>query len=709
MSSRKQPIQLFGLALFACLLSGALAEEAAAQSTWQKMKMNILQQQCQQGLQKACQGLADMKQKLSQQNSATQPPVQQPGQAGLQPQNSGAPQQVGHGGDQSGAIHPPNGTKVEETIMAPLSNGAKFFISPHGVHVATFENGGSRAVIYYDGVPGPKFDEILGGSSNLPGEIRVAFSPDGKRYAYCGRLGDEMVVMVDGKEFLRTSESRLGRFDGNSCQLGFTSNSQHVYISIDVQTSQSTGGSFTRFIFDGKAAPPSASGLGTNGVLATIRNVAFSPDGNHYAVVVTDPADEHKWALVVDGKVAPYLGGDPQWTADSQHLYTTTRMPAPGGRGMVTEVLLDGRLFLRADDLRLHVAPAGNMTVAEVDAGSSTPTPVEFLVVDGKKVPASEIVHQRGAQIDQITFSTDGKHYAARYTTTQNRQYLFVDGKRAQEYQSVDHILFTSDSSRVTYTAFSNGKPYAIIGDEESDACLPEPTPPVLDSHGALVIAPTGGRAGGICGLNGGEAPTMYLDGKMLRLPEGVRNATDLRFSPDGRHYAYRASFQGGGQRLVVDGVVQMNSNLGTPGMARTAHYVFSPDSQHVAVDSWSPTDTGQFASGLFLDGKYIQGVANPGMKRLEFTADSKHIVWAQGVQGRNGLRIFVDGKAVAEADQAVPTTSTEGWWDMASDGSLSVLAQDDKNLKRITITPSDETSVSTLGGGGAMLARQDR
>jgi dipeptidyl aminopeptidase/acylaminoacyl peptidase len=591
---------------------------------------------------------------------------------------------------------------VEETVLAPLSNGAKFFISPHGVHLATYENSGSRAVIYYDGVPGPKFDEILGGSINSSVEIELAFSPDGRRYAYCGRSGNEMVVMVDGKEFLRTTESNMGRFDGSSCTLGFTSNSEHVYLFSDAVTSLSRGGGRTRFLFDGREAPGSATTA--KGGSHDLRNVAFSPDGNHYAMIVTDSADDAKWALVIDGKVASYRGGAPRWSADSQHLYTTIDHP---GANPTTEAMLDGKVFIRAEHLVLHVAPAGNMTVAVIDAGIRTPSPTQFLVVDGKKVPGSEIVHQRGAQIDQITFSPDGKHYAARYSTTQNRQYLFVDGKRAQEYQSVDHILFTSDSSKVTYTAFVNAKPYAIIGDEESEACLPEPTPPVIDSHGTLVVAPTGGRAGGICGLTGGATPTLYLDGKTLRLPEGVQSATDLRFSPDGQHYAYRASFQGGAQRLVLDGIVQMNSNLGTPSTARF-HYVFSPDSEHIAVDSGPPSPTGEFASGIFLDGKYIPVLPNPNMYILQFTADSKHIAWAQGVPSRNSMRIYIDGKAVAESDIAVSHTSRESWWDMAPDGSLAVLVQDDKNLKRLTITPSADTSLATLGGGGALVAKRD-
>src|SRR5262249_7061479 len=105
----------------------------------------------------------------------------QPGQqpAGQQPQPPGQPQQqpgqkppkLGQHsasvppGD-FGAVKPPAGTKIEEKILAPVQDRAKFEVSPHGVHVATIETDGSRAIVWYDGVEGPKFDEILPQNGN---------------------------------------------------------------------------------------------------------------------------------------------------------------------------------------------------------------------------------------------------------------------------------------------------------------------------------------------------------------------------------------------------------------------------------------------------------------------------------------------------------------------------------------------------------------
>ena len=254
---------------------------AAAQSVWQKMKQAALEQACRGGDQKACQDLAKMGQKQPQQGQQ-QPgqPQQQSGQQrpGQQPQRPGR-QQPGQAQDYSGPLKLPAGSKIDEKVMAPVQDRAKFEISPHGVHLATVETEGSRAVVWYDGVEGPKFDDIIvqNGSGGA-----IVFSPDGNRYAYCGRSGNQYVVMVDGKELVRSSESQSsGRLDVGSCMLGFTSNSKHVFF-FSAGHIDNPDRNFTRFVFDGKPELPSTPN-------SDFRTIAFSPDGNHYAYIWQDP------------------------------------------------------------------------------------------------------------------------------------------------------------------------------------------------------------------------------------------------------------------------------------------------------------------------------------------------------------------------------------------------------------------------------------
>src|SRR3989442_1439726 len=125
------------------------------------------------------------------QGQPQQQPQQQPGQQqGQRSDGRGRPSSQSQIND-SGPFKPPAGTKIEETVLAPLQERASFEVSPHGVHVATTETDGSRAVVYYDGVEGPKFDEIYTLQGSITGS-RVAFSPDGSRYAYCARSGNQL-------------------------------------------------------------------------------------------------------------------------------------------------------------------------------------------------------------------------------------------------------------------------------------------------------------------------------------------------------------------------------------------------------------------------------------------------------------------------------------------------------------------------------------
>jgi len=199
-ASRAKAIALVIAATLGTTL-GAAAQSAQKTSVWQQIKDAANQAQ---------------QQKKSQQQTGQQQPGQRPDKRGPWSQN-----QV----NDSGPIKPPAGTKIEETVLAPVQEGARYQVSPHGLHVATMANDGSRAVVYYDGIEGPKFDQILTQLST----DGIVFSPDGNRYAYCARAGNPYVVMVDGKELVRSSESQGGTIVGTNCQLGFTSNNKHVY------------------------------------------------------------------------------------------------------------------------------------------------------------------------------------------------------------------------------------------------------------------------------------------------------------------------------------------------------------------------------------------------------------------------------------------------------------------------------------------------
>src|SRR5882724_6057041 len=245
--ARKAKVIVLVIVAIVVTTLGAAAQSAQKPSVWQQIKDAANQAQ---------------QQKKTQQQTGQQQPGQRSDKRGPSSQN-----QV----SDSGSIKPPVGTKIEETVLAPVQEGARFLISPHGLHVATMGNDGSRAVVYYDGVEGPKFDQILTQLST----DGIVFSPDGNRYAYCARAGNQYVVMVDGKELVRSSESQSGgTINGSSCALGFTSNNKHVFYFSIGSTDTLT---YRRFVYDGKPiGPPFSTDW-------DVRELAFSPDGEHYA------------------------------------------------------------------------------------------------------------------------------------------------------------------------------------------------------------------------------------------------------------------------------------------------------------------------------------------------------------------------------------------------------------------------------------------
>ncbi len=655
-SSVKSLLSSALLATFIATIPGAsTAQTAPKKSIWQQMK-----------------------------DAAKQPgqpagqPAQQPQSPGQRPAKPGQPAPPGAAQvNDTGPFTPPPGTKIDPVVMAPIEQGAAVAVSPHGIHVATLSHSGSRAVITYDGVTGPKFDQLFmeGGGGANP----VVFSPDGNRWAYCGQQGEEWVVIVDGNELARGKPGSTGQMNALDCTLGFTSNSKHVYFTSFADAGAVT--TFARFVFDGKPGP-----LGAD---TDLRNYAFSPDGNHYAYICYEPVpNSQRSRLIVDNQPVPYDAGSPQWSADSQHLYTMRVVRVADPRiGSAQEFLLDGKPFLRADNARLFIPPEGNMVVAIVSRQHVSPQ-IEFLVVGGKEVPGSEVA---GGGISGVTFSPDGKHYAASFHNANNRQYVISDGKKGLEYPSVTSLAYTADSSKLFYQAYdtSSGARYFVIGGEESER---------IPSWDETVFAPIGGHV--VTSGNG----FFTLDGKIIKLP--AAQATAISFSPDASHFAL-VLHDRGGMILYVDGAAQTSFgpiNGGPLNNISTRPYIFSPDSKHVAYFCRSTNSAAGNDIYLCLDDKAVRLGASGYYANLTFSGDSSHLMWTKN-KPQGEIRIFVDGQPVQDGFPMSTGGFQKETWQIGPDGNLLVLLEDGDSLKRIRITPSPDTSLATVVGSGTTQA----
>ena len=171
----------------------------------------------------------------------------------------------------------------------------------------------------------------------------------------------------------------------------------------------------------------------------------MSVDGEHYAYTVSNPVNPDQRVLMVDGKPAPTLGFTPVFTGDGLHLYTQ-KITRPRVGPQVTEVLLDGRPILRAEQAEVFTAPMGSMAVIKVGRQEPNRT-IWFLHAGGVKVEGSE-----GQNISPIRFSADGKHWVAKYGLPGVPNYLIVDGIKQREYASIDTVRFT-DTGKPVYSS----------------------------------------------------------------------------------------------------------------------------------------------------------------------------------------------------------------------------------------------------------------
>ncbi|MGA1974777.1 MAG: hypothetical protein ABSG92_04000 [Conexivisphaerales archaeon] len=300
-----------------------------------------------------------------------------------------------------------------------------------------------------------------------------------------------------------------------------------------------------------------------------------------------------------------------------------------------------------------------------------------FVVIDGKEEKQYDDLGPL-----TLTFSPDSKRvaYVARVGTKQF--VMVVDGKEGKQYEWIGGLVFSPDSKRLAYWAGVGGRRVVVVDGEEGEAYpgvaqgmgpsflpdIPFSSVPgwwvastyceisfspnsrrfaYVGSRGAkwivvvdgkeenaydwigdgLVFSPDSQRVA--CYVGQGEGPEYHhcvvVDGKEENAYDEVAEGS-LRFSPDGRRFAYVAK-EWPKWFVVVDGKEGKHYDS-----LSTGDPVFSPDSRRVAYHAVAYHALVGEGERIFavVDGK--EGKQYKDMGDLVFSPDSKRLAYWAGV-----------------------------------------------------------------------------
>ncbi|MBL9215887.1 MAG: hypothetical protein JNG83_10470 [Opitutaceae bacterium] len=579
--------------------------------------------------------------------------------------------------------------KLEEQVVAPIGQGVTHGVSPRGARVATITAQGSRQVVLIDGVAGEKYDQIFGadgatfygagsGLAN-PGQFPVVFSPDGSRYAYAARLGNEYLVILDGKEIFRGPATNARLF--GYMPLTFSFKGKHLVWMISGENS-----SGFHVVVDGKVGPKAGN--------SELKIVANEDDTRH-AYTLKNPDDRKSDLLVVDGKLASYTGLFPQFTADGKVLVTTQY---DGAGGM--SVLMDGKPVFQGGNFGPVVLAKTGRRYALVASKPKDSTPM--LVVDGKFIPGTE-----GAF--RAFLSPDGKRHAALCRTPANAVFVVLDGKRSAEYMNINQDTqpptFTPDSSKFVYLAYNAGRAFQVANDVESDGYA---------GMSGTIMASQGGRMAFVGTDNSIQTQTLVVDGKAFPMARGIAvDPKEFRFSKAGERYAYTTLPWNsmGGATLFLDGnevpeltVQGQVWSAREPQLNQARRVLLSDDGRHYVVSASTRADPGT-TRGLYVNGQRVGESFRTTFTRVAFTPDSRHLTWVAEEMPAPGAKLqyalYVDGERIVRFDrehvlsQAIANMTAS--WDMDDAGVIRFLAVKDNAIVRYTVTPSADTDVPRM------------
>jgi hypothetical protein len=432
------------------------------------------------------------------------------------------------------------GTKDAAAPMFHLEDVA----SPDGGRVAWKTPQGRSWQVVVNGEPhGPAFDDVR----------NLTFSHDGQHIAYAARRDGLWRIVRDGTEQETAYEDVSGvLFAGDGRRLAST---------------VKQGGQWL-IVVDGEPV---------SGPYDEIAMVVFAGDLDQ---LVHTAKRAKKWVVVVNGREHDLEFDDIEAVfvaqAGKRVAYAARRgagIKAAWGRAK-WHVVVDGAegpafgilggLVMSRDGRRV-----GYGAIREDRAGDGR------IVVDGIEGPgfggggASSGSYRKAGYFQRLwplvhsvggpVFSPDGERVAYAAQRGRRDAVVIVDGEPGDQYEAIiSPPVFSRDGKRLAYVVVEKGAPVLIVDGQRSGAGDAE-----TDFVSSLVFSPGGDRVAWV-GVRGGvwfegghtsrARRRAYVDG--VPGPEfNVPALLNVRFSPDGRHWAYEVhGLREGGALVVVDG-----------------------------------------------------------------------------------------------------------------------------------------------------------
>jgi len=509
-------------------------------------------------------------------------------------------------------------TIKEQEVAPPWKPGTLLTLSQRGMRFASTrlkDNG--KWVVQIDGVESPEYDEVLKsaptieltftltgdiGVSSVRDQGPVAFGPDGKRYAYTARNGEELVVVSDGSPIFR---GKVSPSAPQVQQLRITPDGKHVYF---FSASGDTMSSVV-LMMDGKPASPP---------LDAIVPLLFSADGSHWVLSAGAAKTPATRLVVVDGRAADYNCEAARISPDGRHVACFTRaatLPAGHSRG----VLVDGKLTVSGPKVDLlKLSPSGDVFVRVSDATNNS-----TLYRNGTLVESSQ-----GAT--EVSWSPDGAHWVVKGISKMGAaHWIMYDGEKQKDYTQVSDVVFSGDATAWGYLAQSDKGSHIVINGEERTT-NPFVRGPQFAKTGHNFVYAAGPNTVKIF-FNGTES---------MPLP----SIFGLELSPDGTRSGYFAGVSGLTTQLTIDGVPK-----GLPrGYDVGQRVVFSPDSKHVVATAMHPV---RKSPTIYVDGTFLP-LAEFQLSPREFTPDNQHLIFTSPgpvfEKVVQTARTYVDGDVVA-------------------------------------------------------------